>query len=158
MGTGKYDTVTKTMRVPVDMQEDVVVFLETKGYKRPLYGSRVAAGSPISGDHFIEEHVSLNEYLGVPPRDVIFAHAKGDSMINAGINDGDLLVVDTSQEARNGHIVVVSIAGEQTVKRLKKTKGKLWLMPENPEHQPRDVTGNEQLHIVGVVKGAARKL
>ena len=83
---------------------------------------------------------------------------KGDSMINAGIDDGDLLFVDRSIEARHKRIVVASINGQTTVKRLYKTKDKLALMPENPKYEPIPVQDGDDFLVFGVVTKSVKDL
>ena len=79
---------------------------------------------------------------------------RGDSMINAGILDGDKVVVRPQQSADNGQIVVARIEDEATVKRLWKKNGEVWLLPENENYEPIDGRNAE---IIGVVKGVVRE-
>lgn len=79
-------------------------------------------------------------------------------MINAGIHDGDILVVDRSQEPSNGKIVVAVIDGQATVKRFQVDRTGVTLLPENDNYQPIRVGGDQTLDISGVVSGIIRKL
>ena len=79
---------------------------------------------------------------------------RGDSMINAGILSGDLVVVRPQQNADDGQIVVARIEDEATVKRLRRRNGKIWLMPENDNYEPIDGTESE---IIGLVKAVVRE-
>jgi DNA polymerase V len=82
----------------------------------------------------------------------------GDSMTGAGINDGDVLVVDRSEQPAHGKIVVAVLDGELTVKRLVMKNGQTQLAPENPRYQPIVVAAEQDLHVWGVVSGVVRKL
>ena len=89
------------------------------------------------------------------PTDEYFAlHVRGESMIDAGILDGDLVVVRSQRSASSGEIVVAMIDGEATVKRLSRRNGHIWLMPENPEYSPIDGTHAE---ILGKVTAVVRR-
>ena len=96
----------------------------------------VAAGTPILAQECIEEYIPFDtngkdgEYFAL--------HVRGESMINAGILPGDLVVVHQQKEAHNGEIVVALLEDEATVKRLNRKNGEVWLMPENPDYQPID--------------------
>ena len=97
------------------------------------------------------ESINLSARLVVNPDHTFIVAAQGDSMINAGIHDGDLLVVDGKMEASQGSIVVASVNGEFTVKRLGKSNGQTCLLPENPAYQPILLGDSDELHIFGVV-------
>ena len=92
------------------------------------------------------------------PTATFFVRARGDSMIGAGIHDGDLLVVDRSLEASDGKVVIVSINGELTVKRLRQTKQKSWLTPENPDYPSIDFQEQDDTHLWGVVTNVIHSL
>lgn len=124
----------------------------------PIIG-RVAAGSPILAQEHIEEHVQIPPSLFHPSADFLL-RVHGDSMIEIGINDGDLLAVKKAQEAREGQVVVARIGDEVTVKRLKKTDNPqiLLLLPENAEYQPIEVNLAEQeFAIEGLSVGVIRQ-
>ena len=151
VGTGKYDRPTKTMRVPVDMLADVALFLESKGYSIPLFSSRVPAGLPAPGDDHVEDYINLYKRLVSDPENTFSVPASGDSMINAGIFDGDLLIVNCHLEARHKSIVIASVDGQQTVKTLHIEKQKITLMPENENYRPIHITKGVDFKILGVV-------
>jgi len=116
----------------------------------PILGY-VAAGQPILAVENIEGYVSYD----APGYEDCFAlRVRGDSMVNAGILEGDLIVVRQQPSADNGQIVVAMIEDEATVKRLKKTDGRIWLLPENPRYAPIDGTHCE---ILGLVKAVIRE-
>jgi len=116
----------------------------------PVIGN-VAAGAPILAEQNIEEHVLLSSELA---KDGYFMlRVRGDSMVNAGILDGDLVLVRPQQEAPNGSIVVALLEGEATVKRIERSNGHVKLIAENPAYQPI-VTSS--VTLVGVVRGVIR--
>jgi DNA polymerase V len=117
----------------------------------PLYLSKVAAGFPSPADDYVELKLDLNKFLIQHPSATFYVKVKGDSMKNGGINDGDILVVDRSLEPRNNHIAVCILDGEFTVKKLKKIKDKLFLIPENPDFEPINVTERHDFKIWGIV-------
>lgn len=121
-------------------------------YSIPIFISSIKAGFPSPADDFIENKLNLNEYLIEHPEATFFVRVSGDSMINAGIHSGDLLIVDRSLEAKNNDIVVAVIDGEFTVKRLKKVANKVYLYPENPRYKVITITAESDFLIWGVVK------
>lgn len=119
--------------------------------KFPLYLSPVRAGFPSPADDYIEKQLDLNEHLIKHPAATFLLKATGNSMINAGIFPGDLLIVDRSLEAVNNKIVVAVLNGEFTVKRLKKRQGKITLLAENPAYSPIEILEESNFEIWGVV-------
>lgn len=117
----------------------------------PLFASRVPAGAPVPADDLRERDIDLNQHLVQHPNSTFLVTVKGDSMIDAGINDGDLLVVDRALEARNGKVVVAVVNGELTVKRLAKQGQSILLVPENPAYKPIEVPEEASFFIWGVV-------
>ena len=91
----------------------------------PLAGERVAAGFPSPADDYVEVGIDLNEQLIHHPTSTFFLRVSGDSMLGAGIHDGDLLVVDRSLDARPGRVVVAVLDGAFTLKRLVRHRGRL---------------------------------
>ena len=122
----------------------------------PLYGARIAAGFPSPADDDLEAMLDLNAHLVQHPAATFFVRVKGDSMTGAGIQDGDLLVVDRALEPKSGAIVVAVVDGELTVKRLKVEGARVWLMPENPAYPPLELRDGQALHLWGVVVHAVR--
>lgn len=116
-----------------------------------LYGSGVSAGFPSPADDYVELKLDLNKYLIRHPSATFYVKVKGDSMKGAGINDGDILVVDRSLEPKNNDVAVCVIDSEFTVKKLRKTKDELYLMPENEEFKPIRVTEDNNFQVWGVV-------
>jgi repressor LexA len=116
----------------------------------PVVGN-VAAGAPILAEQNIEEHILLSPDLA--QEGFFLLRVRGDSMINAGILNGDLVLVRPQQEAPNGTIVVALVDGEATVKRFERGNGHVKLVAENPAYEPI-VTTN--VSLVGVVRGVIR--
>lgn len=150
-GTGKYGEKTITVRIPASMEDEVKEFVESQGWEIPLYSSKVAAGTPCWGDDHVGDTINLSECLVRDPEKTFCVQAFGDSMIKAGIEPDDLLVVDGGLEPKNGSIVVAAVDGDLTVKRLHKTKSELSLMPENDNYRPIKITAETGLQIWGVV-------
>lgn len=124
----------------------------------PIVG-QVAAGSPILAQEHIEDHCAISPNLFSPAADY-FLRVRGDSMINAGIFEDDLLAVHRCQVAHNGQIVVARIGDEVTVKRFQQQKNKhqLLLIAENPDYAPIEVDLREQdFAIEGLSVGVLRR-
>ncbi|MFW6276789.1 MAG: LexA family protein, partial [Bacteroidota bacterium] len=102
----------------------------------PLFLESVSAGFPSPADDYMEGRLDLNDFLVKNPAATFFVRVTGDSMINAGIHSGDILVVDRALDPKDGNIVIAVINGELTVKRLSRLKNKLFLLPENREYRP----------------------
>ena len=142
---------TKAMRLPVNLIQSVMKFVEHKGYKLALYGSKVPAGFPSPADDYIEAHLDLNEHLIKHPAATFLVRATGTSMIDAGIHENDILVVDRSLKPTHGKIAIVAIDGQLTVKRLSLKNSQLFLLPENKDFKPIEVKDGSDIYIWGVV-------
>ena len=116
----------------------------------PLYNS-VAAGFPSPAEDHMESSLDLNQHLIRHPSATFYVYARGDSMVSAGIYDGDMLVVDRSLETKNDSIVVAIINGEFTVKSISKVNEHLYLMPHNSSYNPIKITEEMDFEIWGVV-------
>lgn len=130
------------MLLPLDMPISLEI---------PLFGHKIAAGFPSPADDYIESRLDLNQLLVKNAPATFFLRVKGESMIGAGIFDGDILVVDRSIKPQHGAIVVAALDGELTVKRLSQASGKTALLPENPEFPPIHLKEGQELQIWGVV-------
>jgi DNA polymerase V len=128
------------------------------GRTAPLYLERISAGFPSPADDYIEAALDLNTYLVRNPAATFMVRVSGDSMTGAGIRDGDILVVDRSEEPVPGKIVVAVLDGELTVKRLVRKDGQILLAPENPLYRPIAVAAEQDLHVWGVVSAVVRRL
>lgn len=137
-GAGKGRAITlKTPPVPED--------------KVPIVGN-VAAGSPILAEECIEDYLTFD--TGGRSGEYFALRVRGESMLNAGILPGDLVVVQRQQTARNGEIVVAMIEDEATVKTYSKQNGHVWLLPENEAYEPIDGT---YAQILGRVAAVVRR-
>lgn len=117
----------------------------------PFIASGIKAGFPSPAADFDETKISLDNVLIKNREATFYAKASGTSMIGAGIDDGDILVIDRSIEPLNNKIAVCFIDGEFTVKRIQIEKDCVFLMPENLQFQPIKVTEENQLIIWGIV-------
>ena len=120
-------------------------------FKIPLLSDSVSAGFPSPADDYIEENIDLNEYLIVNPFSTFFLRVKGHSMINSGIKDQDLIIVDKSIIPKPGNIVIAMIDGEFTVKRLAKKNDRLYLKAENSNYPDCNLYNHNDVQIWGVV-------
>jgi len=124
----------------------------------PLFTSRISAGFASPADDHLENRIDLNQLLVQKPAATFMLKVEGDSMIGAGIHDGDLLIVDRSLTARDGSVVIAVVHGELTVKRLRQTQRGTWLMPENPEFKPIPIGENSDFIIWGCVTNVVHNL
>jgi len=124
----------------------------------PYISEGVSAGFPSPAADFMETNIDLNKELSENPLATFYIKVKGNSMIDAGINDKDVLVVDRSLEPQNNKIAICCIDGEFTVKRIQVEKDCLYLMPENPSYEPIKVTEENQLIIWGMVTYVIKKV
>lgn len=124
----------------------------------PLYMNPVEAGFPSPAEDFVEQRLNLHKHLVRNEAATFFVRAHGDSMIMAGILDGDLLVVDRSIPAEHNRIVIAALEGELTVKKLVRRKDRVFLAPANPDYPEFEITNSEYVHVWGVVTYAIHKL
>lgn len=117
----------------------------------PLLDTLLSCGFPSPADDYQLELVDLNRLMLRHPDASFLARASGQSMVGAGINDGDVLAVDRSMEAQHGDVVVACVEGEYMVKRLEKRVNSVALVAENPAYPPVVVHNAEDLRIWGVV-------
>jgi len=118
----------------------------------------ISAGFPSPADDFKEIRISLDKELVKNKDATFYARVDGYSMIGAGLEDGDLLVIDRSKNPENGKIAICLIDGEFTVKRIKKEKNKLYLIPENKKYKPIELKEENELIIWGVVEYVIKKV
>ena len=124
----------------------------------PFFEGGIKAGFPSPATDFEGSQISLDKVLVKNFEATFYAKADGTSMIGAGIDDGDIMVIDRSLEPKNGKIAVCLIDGEFTVKRIKLEKDCMYLMPENPNYEPIKVTEENQLIIWGIVTYVIKNL
>lgn len=172
-GSGLYGEETKVMRVPRSSVSNIKKYLNLSrannveeislAYKETTYNPlflfehKVPAGFPSPADDHIEKRLDLNEYLIKKSDTTFFVKIKGDSMIDASINDGDIVIIDRSMQAKIGDIVLASVDGNFTIKTLSKYKLKPRLLPANEKYKPIEINEDTQFELWGVVTGAVRK-
>jgi DNA polymerase V len=117
----------------------------------PLAVAKISAGFPSPADDYIDERLDLNDLLVKHPAATHFVRVEGDSMIDAGIHSGDILVVDRALEPTDRKVVIAVVDGDLTVKRVRKSRGRLYLAPENQAFRPIEITGEMDFEVWGVV-------
>lgn len=132
-------------------QLQILPFKARTSLPLPLYLSAISAGFPSPAEDYIDKRLDLNEHLIRNPAATFFVRVEGDSMRDAGVASGDILIVDRAAEARNDSIVVAALDGELTVKRLCKKHGRLFLVPENPDYKPIEIYPEASFQVWGVV-------
>ena len=123
--------------------------------KIPHFVDGVRAGFPTMAEGYTDNNISFDEMLIRKPYSTFCVNVVGDSMIDAGICDGDIVVVEKGESVRDGDIVVANVDGDFTLKYYRIKNGKIWLEPAN-ENYPNIIPQNE-LTIVGLVTGLVRK-
>jgi len=123
-----------------------------------FFDESVQAGFPSPAEDYMDLDLNLNEYLVKHPSATFCVRAVGDSMQNAGIQSGDVMVVDRSLEAKNKSIVLAVIDGEFTVKRLQIKSKTIYLLPENDTFSPIEITEEMNFQIWGVVTHIIHKV
>ena len=124
----------------------------------PFITAGIKAGFPSPAADFDETKISLDAVLVKNREATFYAKASGTSMTGAGIDDGDILVIDRSLEPRNNKVAVCLLDGEFTVKRIKVSKEEMFLMPENKAFEPIKITDENQLIIWGIVTYVVKKI
>jgi len=124
----------------------------------PLAGTTVAAGFPSPADDYIESRIDLNDVLIRHPSSTFFLRVSGDSMRDAGILDGDLLVVDRAIEPRAGRVVVAVLDGAFTLKHLNRHRGRWRLEAAHPDYPPLELADCDDARIWGVAIHAIHSL
>lgn len=117
----------------------------------------IKAGFPSPAQDFMDVAIDLNKELVKHPSSTFYGRVKGDSMIDAGIFDGDLLIIDKSLEPHNGDMAVCFIDGEFTLKYIKIEEKVIWLIPANKNYQPIKVTEANDFLIWGIVTYSIKK-
>ena len=130
----------------------------SNGQLLSFFDTSVPAGFPSPADDFLEEKLDLNKFLVKNPAATFFVRVRGSSMIQAGIFDRDILIVDRSLEVQNNSIIVAVIDGEFTVKRLQKSGDQILLVAENRNYKPIKITKEMDFQVWGVVRGVIRDL
>jgi len=124
----------------------------------PLFETKISAGFPSPADDFVDTKLDLNDHLVQHPSATFFIRVSGDSMIGAGIFDGDLLIVDRSIEKFNKAVIIAVLNGEMMVKRIIFRGKSVILAPENPEYKPVEVTEDMDFSVWGVVTAVVHRV
>lgn len=119
-----------------------------------LLGS-VKAGFPSPAEEELQDTLSLNDYLIEKKESTYLLSVDGDSMIDAHIAEGDMVIAERATDAKDGQIVIAEVDGEFTMKYLRKSSGKVWLEPANKKYKP--IYPDTNLKITAIVKGIIRK-
>jgi len=117
----------------------------------PFFDAPIPAGFPSPAEGYLDKKLDLNELLIRHPAATFFVRVAGESMIQAGVHSGDILVVDRAQEPRSESVVVAVIDGELTVKRIRKRGDRIFLLPENPDFPVMEILGEMNFEVWGVV-------
>ena len=146
-----------------DKNDDIRTLKKGKGIARimsyeegielelPMYKSEIKAGFPSPASDYIESTLDLNKFLIKHPAATFFVRVEGDSMIDAGIHSGDILIVDRAVQAEKQKIVIAAVNGELTVKRIWYDGDRLFLQSGNINFSPIEITPDMDFHIWGVV-------
>ncbi len=124
----------------------------------PFYQSNVPAGFPSPAENFMDLDLSLQDYLVQNPSATFCVRVTGDSMKNAGISSGDVMIIDRSLEPKNNTIVLAVLDGEFTVKRIQKKGDNLFLNPENKDFKAIQITEEMNFQVWGVVTHIIHKV
>jgi len=124
----------------------------------PFVEQGISAGFPSPADDFLDISIDLNKELIKNPSATFYGRVKGDSMKNAGLENGDLLIIDKSLEPIDNKIAVCFIDGEFTVKRIKIEATIIWLIAENESYKPIKVTKDNEFVIWGIVTTVIKKV
>jgi len=131
--------------------QEILSLSERFKIKIPILGTSIPAGFPSPAEDYIEKSLDLNELIIKKPAATYFVKVSGNSMKNAFINSGDILVIDRSITPVSGKIVIAVINGEMTVKRFLNKKGLCSLVPENDDYPEIKITDDNGFEIWGVV-------
>ena len=143
------------------MKNKKITFLKPKSDNyigQWLVAQGISAGFPSPADDFKEVRISLDRELVKNEESTFYARVSGDSMIEAGLDDGDLLIIDRSLSPENGKIAVCFLDGEFTVKRIRKEENKLYLIPENKKYKPLELKEENELIVWGIVEYVIKKV
>ncbi len=144
----------------MQMQKKIELFTpeDNECTEIPYSDNRVSARFPSPAEHYSTIKLDLNKELIKNPASTFYARVKGVSMIDAGIDDGDLIVIDKSIEPYNGCLAVCYIDGDFTIKRFEKHNGYCLLVPANKEYRPIKITSENEFLIWGVVTYVIKKV
>lgn len=124
----------------------------------PIADGGIKAGFPSPAQDFLDLAIDLNKELVRHPASTFYGRVRGDSMQDAGVYDGDILIIDKSLEPRNGDMAVCFVDGEFTIKYIKIEKEIVWLIPANDKYKPIKVTEDNDFLIWGIVTYSIKRL
>ena len=133
------------------LRVDIYLSDLTTHMELPYADGGIQAGFPSPAQDYITERIDLNFELIKHPAATFYGKVKGDSMIDEGIEEGDILVIDRSLEPSDGDLAVCSVDGEFTLKRIRFEKNRVWLIPSNELYDPILITPDRQFSVWGVV-------
>ena len=131
---------------------------ELSKQKVSAFSARISAGFPSPAADYEEGKLDLNTHLVKNPAATFFVRVSGDSMTGAGVNEGDLLIVDRSKEPVSGNVVIAVLDGELTVRRLRIRRGTYTLEPENDNYPVQKITKDNEFEVWGVVTNVIHPL
>ncbi len=123
----------------------------------PMADGGIKAGFPSPAQDFLDNSIDLNRELVKHPMSTFYGRVCGESMMDAGICDGDILVIDKSLEPRDGDIAVCYVDGEFTIKYIRIEEKSIWLVPANDQYKPIQVTQDNEFLIWGIVTYSIKK-
>lgn len=124
----------------------------------PYAGIQITAGFPSPAADYLEPSLDLNRLVTKHPGSTFYARVKGTSMIDAGVDDGDLLVIDKSLPYRNDALAVCFVNGEFTLKKIRQKQDRIILMPANRDYQPIEVSKEMEFIVWGIVTYIVKKV
>lgn len=161
----KTPSVTRSVRkgrgVATQPQAEIQSWVElapsNKAFQIPFFQHSVQAGFPSPADDYLRSVVSLDEELILHPAATFLVRVVGESMRDANISEGDVLIVDKALDPRHGDVVIAALDGELTVKRLSRRGGRIRLLPANPQYPVIEISPEQELVIWGVVTATIRR-
>lgn len=138
------------------MPTTVLARIDISQIKLPLYSHRVSAGFPSPAADHLEKHISLDDLFDIRAPHVYLVKIEGESMMGAGIYDGDLVIVDRSREPQHGDIVIAGLNGEPVCKRLHRRDRQVILQSENKAYPARHILEGDEMVVWGVVRYSVR--
>lgn len=147
--------VTKMIDEGIVAKDSAGKLIPTRMFDEVPVLGLVEAGFPTTAEESVSDTMSIDDYLIEKKESTYILEVKGDSMIEAGICEGDLVIAERTQNAREGDIVIAEVDGGWTMKYLRKKNGKPYLEPANKDF--KNIYPTEELRIAAVVKGVVRK-
>jgi DNA polymerase V len=146
------------LQIQSNLKLDIYPSSLNSSLELPLITTGISAGFPSPAMDFIDISIDLNKHLIKHPASTFYGRVKGVSMKDAGIYDGDLLIIDKSLSPKNNQIAVCYVDGDFTIKRISVNAGSCWLIPENKDYKPIKITEDNDFQIWGVVTHVIKSL